>query len=123
MPMGSGISAMLRLGAGLELEQDVALETISIGPVGNSLAGAYQLETCGAFLLYRVTIAGAEVHVSASLADSIAEPAHLLRTQDCEEGWRLCFAFISSLERHGVRSLVRPIVFGTPGEPDAWVIA
>ncbi|MGA7880872.1 MAG: hypothetical protein WBL40_17015 [Terrimicrobiaceae bacterium] len=124
--MGSGISAMLRLGAGLELEADVSLETLSIGQVGNSLAGAFELQTAGTFLCYVVAIRGAEVHVGASLMDSISEPEHLLRTADNETGWRLVFNFISSLEKYEVQSLERPILVGDPVYHDpatCWIIA
>ena len=127
MVFGSGLSALIKLGAGLELEAGVSLETLAIGRPHNSFAEGYELETCGQFLLYRITIAGAaEVHVAASLADSISDPEHLLRTQDNEAGWGLVFAFVSSLERYGVCSLERPIVVGNPviHPPETcWVVA
>ena len=117
---------MLRAGAGLELEPDVNLETISIGAPPNSLAGNYELETCGRFLLYRIALAGAEVHVAAAPADSISPPEHLLRCPDSEEGWRLVFAFVSSLERYRVQNLERPIKVGDPVVHDpatCWIIS
>jgi hypothetical protein len=125
MAFGSGLSALIKLGAGLELEAGVSLETLAIGRPHNSFAEGYELETCGQLLLYRITT-GAEVNVSASLADSISDPEHLLRTQDNEEGWRLCFNFISSLERYQVQSLERPITVGNPliHPPETcWVVA
>ena len=100
MPFGSGLSALVRLGAGLELEDGVSLETTSIGCVPNSLAGNYELETCGRHLCYTITICGTQVRVNASLMDGIAAPEFLLGTLDCEDGWRLVFNFISSLERY-----------------------
>jgi hypothetical protein len=123
MPMGSGLGALIRLGASVELDSD--LQTIFIGcpttaaytttfvgcPEGH-LGADYELETTGNHLLYRVAIVGAEVHVCASLLDSIGVPELLLKTPDSEDGWRLCSRFISALEKYEVRSLERPITVG-----------
>lgn len=114
MLFGSGISALIRAGAALELEPGVALEALSIGAPHNSFAEGYELESAGTFLCYTIALRGAEVHVSAALMDSTAAPDHLLKTPDSEDGWRVVFAFISSMERYQVQSLERPITVGNP---------
>ena len=122
MPMSSGISGLIRLGAALELEAEVNLETLSIEALGNC---DYALETAGTFLLYRIALTGGEINVSASLIDSIDEPEHLLRVEDDETGWRTIFGLIASLERYRVPSLERPIRSGNPLYHDpatCWII-
>ena len=117
----NGLSALVRLGASIELDSD--LQTISIGCQENSFTGNYELQTAGKFLLYVVSIQGTAVLVAASLLDSTDPPQVLLKTQDVEAGWELIFRFVSALEKYEVRSLQRPILVGEPGQPDAWVIA
>jgi hypothetical protein len=122
--MTSGLSAMIRLAAALELDAENTgrcMETLSIGQT-EGFSG-YVLEIAGAHLCYSIAIGGGQVFVGASLVDSISQPETLLQAPDSEQGWELVFRFISSLEKHEVKSLQRPIVFGTPGEPDAWVIS
>ena len=117
---------MIRCAAACELESGVSLETIFIGSPPNSLSENYEWQACGSFLLYGVALAGAEIRVSAALFDSIGEPQFLLRTPDCEEGWRLVFAFVCSLEKYQVQSLERPITVGNPliHPPETcWVVA
>jgi hypothetical protein len=124
MGLTSGLSAMIRLAAALELDREnagVTMETLSIGHPEDSYD--YALEIAGQWLCYSVAIHGSEVRTGASLVDSISQPQTLLRTPDAESGWELVFRFISALEKYGVRSLVRPILVGEPGQPDAWVIA
>ena len=67
MPMGSGLSAMIRLGAALELDAEnrgACMETLSIGghPEG------YALEIAGQWLCYAVAIRGEQVFIGANLA-------------------------------------------------------
>lgn len=117
---------MIRCGAGLELEPGVELETLSIGHPENSLADGYEMETAGAFLSYTIAIRGTEVHVFAALIDSISAPEFLLRIPDSEDGWRVAFAFISSLERYQVQDLTKPIQVGDPTIHDphtCWIVA
>ena len=125
MPFTSGLSAMVRLGAAFELDAEnrgACMETLLIGARENSF-GNYELEIAGQWLCYDVRIVGGEVRTGASLVDSTGQPQTLLRAPDVESGWELIFRFISSLEKHEVKSLARPIVVGMPGEPDAWVIS
>ena len=125
MPMGSGLSALIRTGAALELEADVALETLAIGSPKNSFSEGYEMETAGTFLLYTIALRGAQVHVSASLLDSIDGPEHLLRAADDETGWRTVFALICSMEKYRCQSLERPIEINglAPDGSDSWIIA
>ena len=111
MAMTSGLSAMIRCAAALELDRENAgatMETLSIGHAEGSYD--YVLEIAGAHLCYSVSMYGEEVRTGASLVDSISQPQTLLRTPDAESGWELVFRFISALEKYGVRSLVRPIL-------------
>ena len=84
MPMSSGLGALIRLGASVELDSDLltifigcpetagaAYRTNFVACSENRLGADYELETTGNHLLYRVAIVGAEVHVCASLLDSI----------------------------------------------------
>ena len=127
MGFQSGLSALIRLGASLELDSENTggcMTTISIGCPGNSLAGnTCELEIAGKFLLYRVVIAGEAVVVSVALLDGVAEPEVLLKAKDTESAWETAFRFISALEKYEVRSLERPIMVGPVGEPDAWIVS
>ena len=139
MPMSSGLGALIRLGASVELDSDLltifigcpetagaAYRTNFVACSENRLGADYELETTGNHLLYRVAIVGAEVHVCASLLDSIGVLELLLRTPDSEDGWRVAFAFISSLEKYQVQSLERPIAVGDPAIHDpstCWIVA
>lgn len=126
MPMSSGLSGLIRLAAALELDPEAALETIFIGAPRNSPAGNFEWQGCGNFLLYSVELAQGEIRVSAALLDVIAEPQFLLKAPDTEEGWRLVFHFICSLERYRVATLVKPIRVGDPlfNDPSTcWIIA
>ena len=136
MSMSSGLGALIRLGASVELDSN--LQTIFIGApepgvytttfVGcpeRCLGADYELETAGHFLLYRIAIVSQGVHVSASPLDSINVPELLLKTEDNENGWRLALAFISSLEKFAVCSLERPILVGDPllNDPaECWIV-
>ena len=114
---------MIRCGAALELEPDVALETLAIGQAPNSLAGSYELETAGKHLCYTVAIRGEQVLVSAALMDAAGEPEVLLRTRDAEAQWLVVFRVICALEKSGVQSLARPIEAISPDGPESsWVI-
>ena len=85
MPFSTGLSAMIRCAAALELGPDTLLETIAIGTPPNSFAANYyEWEGAGAFLLYTISIVGTEVLLSVSLLDSISEPQVLLRIPDVE---------------------------------------
>ena len=124
--MGSGLSAMIRFAAAVELEDGVALETLSIGSPKNSLTSYYEWEGAGRFLMYTVAIVGTEILVSASLLDSTDAPELLLRAKDNESGWKLSFQFVCSLERYEVQSLTRPIQVGDPIIHDpttCWIVA
>jgi hypothetical protein len=124
MPFGSSLSALIRLAASLELEPEVALETLAIGQPRDSLAGSfYELETAGRWLCYTVNIAGEQVLVSASLLDGIDAPEMLLRTTDRGAEWLVVFHLICALEKAGVKSLARPIEAIIDGDPEhSWVI-
>ena len=61
-------------------------------------------------LCYSIAIRREQVFVGASLVDSIGRPQTLLRAPDTEAGWLFVFRFVSALEKHGVRSLTRPIL-------------
>jgi hypothetical protein len=126
MPFSTGLSGLIRLAANAELESGVSLETIFIGAPPNSISENYEWQACGSFLLYGVALAGAEIRVSAALLDSIGEPQFLLKMPDCEDGWRVAFAFISSLERYQVQDLTKPIQVGDPTIHDphtCWIVA
>ena len=119
---------MIRLGAALELEWENAgacMETLSIGagPEGSG----YAMEIAGAWLsAIRSPFIARRFVLSASLLDSVGQPELLLKTEDNEAGWELCFRFICSLEKYRVQSLARPIAVGNPvWDPPAecWVIA
>ena len=92
MPMGSGLSAMVRCAASLELDLP-SLETLSIGAPQNSLAGNfYELEIAGRWLCYTVSIVGSEhVLVSASLVDCVNPPELLLKARVTEPEWERFF--------------------------------
>jgi hypothetical protein len=123
MPMSSGLSALIRLGAALELEPDVSLETLAIGQLGNSLTGSYELETAGRWLCYTVTIAGSEhVLVSASPVDSVNPPEVLLKVRDTEPEWETVFHLVRTLEKAGVKSLERPIEAIGDSPETSWII-
>ena len=74
--------------------------------------------TAGTFLSYTIAIRGTEVHVSAALIDSIANPEFLLRMPDDELGWRIAFHLICALEKTQVKSLARPIEARIAGDPE-----
>jgi hypothetical protein len=81
------------------------------------------METAGRFLLYTVGLHNEEIRVGASMMDSPAASQTLLRAPDSEAGWELAARFIGALERYEVKSLMRPILVGEPGQPDAWIVA
>ena len=122
MPFSTGISALVRLAACLELELP-SLETLAIGQPGNSLAGNYyELQIAGRWLCYTVDIVGGQVLVSASLADSVDEPEVLLKAHDTESEWLVVFHLISALEKAGVKTLARPIEAITDDLEYSWII-
>jgi hypothetical protein len=126
MGFQSGLSALIRLGASLELDsenQGGCMTALSIGAAHNSLAGNCELEIAGKFLVYVVSIRGEQVLVSAALLDGTEEPELLLRAKDAESAWETVFKFVSALEKYAVKDLTRPIVVGPVGEPDAWIVS
>jgi hypothetical protein len=132
MEFQSGLSALVRLAAALELDRENAgavLVTLSIGGGVSSAddsPGDYAWEAAGAHLCYVVSIHGGEVRTAASLVDSVSQAQPLLRAPDTEQGWELTFRFISSLEKYQVHDLTKPIVVGNPAYDDpttCWIIA
>ena len=123
--MKSGLSAMIRLAAALELEDGVLLETISIGSPKNSLSAYCEWEGAGTFLMYTISIVGSKMLVSVSLLDSISEPQVLLRIPDVEASWVTAFNLICSLEKYRVQDLTRPITINglASDGSDSWIIA
>jgi hypothetical protein len=124
MPFTAGLSALIRLGAALELDAENegrSMEAISIGSENSQ--GTYALEIAGRHLCYTVTLCGEQARVFAVLLDSPTEPDLLLKVKDTETEWNTVFRFISSLEKYEVKSLERPIMSGPVGEPDAWIVS
>jgi hypothetical protein len=118
---GSGLSALIHLGAELENDFSDGLETISIGASADPDESA-AMEICGKHLEYRIALRNdGGVWLSASLMDAPPAPDLLLRDRDSETGWRTVRGVVSALERHAVKSLERPIEAGE-GE-FGWVIA
>ena len=117
---GSGISAMINVGATLELEFE-NLIVVSIGRPAVGDEDDCEMQIYGAQLAYRITLRAGGVTLGAALMDS-AEGAWdlLLRAADNPAGWQTVRGLIAALERHGVKSLERPIEAGT-GE-FGWVI-
>ena len=72
----TGLSALIRTGA--VLENDLGLETLSIGCPENA-PGDCAMETAGRFLLYTIGIHNEKIRVGASLMDSPAATQTLLR--------------------------------------------
>ena len=117
-----GISALIRVGAQLEI--DWGLETLSIGCPENSTDCV--METAGQWLCYTIGLHHEEIRVGASMMDSPAASQTLLRAPDSEAGWQLAARFIGSLERYAVKNLERPIVVGDPITDDpqsCWIIS
>jgi hypothetical protein len=115
----SGISAMIQLGA--SLENDLAMETLSIGR--DALSDEIcVLELAGRHLLYRFGLRNDEVRLAVPPLDSAKAP-DILHSPDTENGWRVVSRVIGAMEKHQIKSLQRPIKVGEPGDPDAWVIA
>jgi hypothetical protein len=119
----SGLSAMIGVGAALELEFD-NMVVVSIGRPAVSDADEYEMQIYGSWLAFRITLRASGVTLGAALMDS-AEAGWdlLLRTTDDGPGWDTVRRLAASLERNGVRSLRRPIESGEPGNPDTWIIA
>ena len=116
---GSGLSAMIRTGASLENEFD-SIQVIEIGRGATAPEQDYVMQICGRFLFYTVALYGPQIHLSATLMDAAPAPDLLLRDRDTGSGWRTVRGVIAALERHGIKSLQRPIEAGT-GE-FGWVI-
>ena len=117
---GTGLSAMVHAAAAFE--NDLAMETLSIGRAAVDDADSV-LEIAGRWLCYRVALCGPEVRLAATVMDAAPAPETLLRSPDTESGWDTTRRLIASLERNQIKSLARPIEVGSPGDPDAWVIA
>ena len=124
--MTSGLSAMIRCAAALELDAENVgrcVETLSIGSAEDG--SGYALQIAGRHLCYMVTLCGDQVRVSAGLLDSTAAPEFLLTVKDCEAEWETVFHFVSSLEKYEVQSLERPIQVGNPvihPPAECWII-
>ena len=114
---GSGLSAMIQTGAWLGNEFD--MEAIACGRGATSDEDCV-LQICGRFLFFTITLRAGGVTVAAQPMDSGAAPDLLLRAADNPAGWQTVRGLIAALERHGVKSLERPIEAGT-GE-FGWVI-
>jgi hypothetical protein len=132
MAFQSGLSALVRLAASLELDAENTgrcMVTLSIGGgVGSAddSPGDYVWVAAAAHLCCSVAIHGGEVRTAASLVDSISQPQTLLRAPDTEQGWELVFRFISSLEKYEVQSLERPIQVGNPvihPPAECWIVS
>jgi hypothetical protein len=100
---GSGLSALIRLGA--SLENDWGMEAIACGR-GALADEDCVLEICGRWLAFRIALHGPEVRTAACLMDAADPPETLLRSPDTEAGWDTAQRLIAS---------------GVDG--DAWVIA
>jgi hypothetical protein len=116
---GSGLSAMIRIGAELE-HQFSSIEVIEIGRPATDREQDFAMQVCGRFLFYTVALAGPQIHLSAQPMDTGDPPDLLLRAADNENGWQTVRGVVSALERHEIKSLARPIEAGT-GE-FGWVI-
>ena len=111
---------MIQLGG--SLENDLAMETLSIGR--GALSGEIcVLELAGRHLLYRVGLRNDEVRLAVTPLDNAEAPDTILHSPDTENGWQGVSRLIGAMEKHQIKSLQRPIKVGEPGDPDAWVIA
>ena len=63
---GSGLSALIRIGA--QLENDLNLETLNIGRSADGRRD-YAMGICGRFLAFTITLHGDELRVAASSND------------------------------------------------------
>jgi len=118
--MSTGVRALIDLA--VALEDEFAMETIALGRADDDADSV--LEIAGRWLCYRIALYGPEARLAATPMDGIAPPETLLRSPDTAAGWDTVRRLIASLERHGVKSLARPIESGEPGiDGDAWVIA
>ncbi len=116
---GSGISALIQIGASLENEFD-SIEVIAIGAPPTAAAGDCTMEVCGQFLFYTVALYGPEIRLSAQPMDTADMPDLLLRSRDNVAGWQTVRGVIAALERSQTQSLQRPIETGIG--PDDFVI-
>ena len=96
---GSGISALIRIGAWLEHEFD-SIEVIEIGRPATAPEQDFTMQVCGRFLFYTIALYGPQIHLSAQPMDTGAAPDLLLRTGDNENGWQTVRGVIAALERH-----------------------
>jgi hypothetical protein len=121
---GSGLSALIRIGAELENEFD-SIEVIEIGRPATAPEQDFTMQVCGRFLSYTISLYGPQIRLSAQPMDTGAPPDLLLRTGDNENGWQTVRGVIAALERHEIRSLERPIEAAGDDRDDAngWVIA
>jgi hypothetical protein len=121
---GSGLSALIRIGAELENEFD-SIEVIALGRSATAPVDDFTMEVCGQYLFYTVALAGPQIRLSAQPMDTGAAPDLLLRTGDNENGWATTRGVIAALERYQIRSLERPIEAAGEDRDDAngWVIA
>ena len=113
---GSGLSALIYCGAWLANEFD--LEVLTCGRAANDADSV--LELCDRFLFFTISLNVTGVTLAAQPMDTGDGPDLLLRTSDNENGWQTTRGVIAALERHGIKSLERPIEAGT-GE-FGWVI-
>jgi hypothetical protein len=115
----TGVAAVVRLA--LYLEEELGAETLCIGRDGLAPEDTCVLESAGSWLAYRIALYCDEVRVAVSLMDAIDPPQTLLRAPDTAAGWQTVSSLVTALERHAVKSLVRPIEAGDG--PDGFVIA
>ena len=121
---GSGLSAMIRIGAELE-HQFSSIEVIEIGRPATGPEQDFTMQVCGRWLFYTVALYGPQIRLSAQPMDTGAAPDLLLRDRDNENGWQTARGVIAALERYEIKSLERPMEAAGDDRDDAngWVIA
>jgi hypothetical protein len=116
-----GVGGLVRTGAWLD--SVCGMEVLSIGRSAIDKEDCV-LELCGTQLLIRVALQGGWVWIAASSLDQGEPPEPICNFGDTPQGWIDVRRLVAALERSGIQSLQpRPVVIGSPGSKDCFVIA
>jgi hypothetical protein len=114
----AGISALIQVAAFAEARLE--MECLGIGGSPDEVVDCLA-ELAGKSLLYRIALKEGRILLSVQLLDCAADPELLLDIDDSASGWQVVLAVVRSLEEEHVRSLERPIEFGSGA--NSWVIS
>jgi hypothetical protein len=102
------------------LARTCGLEVESFGRTGLARKDTCLLEMSGKHLAYTVLLDGGWIFIGAQEMDR-GDAQVLVTVADGPEGWQTTCRLISTLERSGLRSLVRPFQVGGDSGPGAFV--